>query len=287
VRLIIDIALLVLTAFGVVLSLWGLIANGSVPVIVLAVVLGLIALGSTAIAYLALRVLHVRDLRGTRATRWAAAQSPLSAALLELANSVGAQESRSRAEAVQEFTTHANSALHSIASAFGQVTGRVCRVTLVELWRPAGGRSEDLAVQRIAATDGVPATRGQHDWVTENTDFDEILHNGAKHFFSNDLTVELRNGYKNSHWTRAKLQEMHRTGEYPYRSTIVWPVQAYVAADGGTLIRTLGFLCVDSREAGIFDATLDVTMGELLALAFYPVWPKDPLPVESQEEGTA
>lgn len=113
------------------------------------------------------------------------------------------------------------------------------------------------------------------DWVSENTDFDKIMFSGADHFASNDLPAEIMNGYRNSHWTPERLEEWARTGEYPYRSTIVWPVRGQIDPSGpNQQWSAVGFLCVDSPDPDVFDLKLDVVAGELIAEALYGVWPR-------------
>lgn len=109
------------------------------------------------------------------------------------------------------------------------------------------------------------------DRAVDNTDFKNIIDDGDDFFFCNDLSAEIVNGYKNSHWDAPRLKQMAQDDSYPYRSTVVWPVRAKVGPAQAEAWNVIGFLCVDSPNRGAFDAKLDTPFGQLIATAFYPV----------------
>lgn len=288
-RFALELAGLLLSAIGAIVSGWALFTSEDPPLVVLACVLSVICLASLVLLLLSTRELHARDLVGKRAQAWAAAMPKVSQSVLDLANSVVTQDRPGDEGGKQDFQKHAKNACYSLAAAFSQVAGRDCRVTLVETWYPGGeaeGKRSGAAVKRLVTTGVTTSADKGTDWVGDNTDFDEIF-KGEDFFFSNDLPSELEQGYKNSHWTRSRVQEMKRTGRYPYKATIVWPVQALVELDGEPAMHTVGFLCVDCKEPGVFDATLDPTVGELVARAFYSVWPRTALKISELTEGHA
>jgi hypothetical protein len=150
-------------------------------------------------------------------------------------------------------------------------TGFACRVTVVQVYAPNAGNR--LAVRRVCTSypdSGKRPGKSQIDWVEENTDFKDLFDTGDAYFFCNDLPNELGEGYRNSHWSRDKIAEMRKKGDWPYRSTIVWPVRGWIAPGPGEgRWDVTGFVCVDSKAANVFDQDLDVAPGETFAYALY------------------
>ena len=107
--------------------------------------------------------------------------------------------------------------------------------------------------------------------MADNTDFSRLFFAADEFFLANDLPDELASGYKNSHWTSERLAEWRRTGDYPYRSTAVWPLRGRVedSGSGEGRFEIAGFLSVDSPDAGIFDRDTVKPVGEVFAHAAY------------------
>lgn len=175
------------------------------------------------------------------------------------------------AGASRAFVQLCEQACKDFATALTAMTGRTCRVTLHEVYVPENGLDTDWSVQKIAGSYG-PQPEGRSDdavdLICDNTDFDLIM-NGAPIYLCNDLVEAISTGYRNSHWTPEKLAEWHRTGEYPYRSTVVWPLRESVVRDGDTIFELAGFLSVDASESGTFDRDTVQPLGEAVAHAAY------------------
>jgi hypothetical protein len=157
------------------------------------------------------------------------------------------------------------------------VLGAGCRVTASTSSRMPlesyGGNEPAVRTLVYPTTLSSPDPRDA-DLVRDNTDFAEIVE-GATNFFSNDLVADIQSGYRNSHWTSVKMREWTANGEYPYRSTIVLPVNARVE-NGATSqgpFDTVGFLRVDSVDADVFDRAHDLAVAEIFARMLYIVWP--------------
>ncbi len=162
-------------------------------------------------------------------------------------------------------------AASELAHAFGIATGRACRVSVQDLVLPRSGDAAEGHVTTLCR-DVEPLANSREDNLPDvaeikgNTDFLRIL-NGAPHFFCNDLSA--LGGYKNSHFEWPLEKE-----DYPYRSTIVWPIVGPMSErhqTPGAPVKTsiIGFLCVDSATPGTFDAALDVSTGAAVANAMY------------------
>lgn len=166
-----------------------------------------------------------------------------------------------------------NQALQTLNESFEIAVSLPCRVTLLETWQPTfgphGEAAGDTAVRRVASSEPLallPAgATTAPDWVNGNTDFRTIMR-GADYFFCNDLATELAKGYQNSHWTDEVIQNR----QFPYRSTIVWPVRGQVSTEtAGAAWDIVGFLCVDTKRRGAFVRTVDVATGAAYASALY------------------
>lgn len=268
---IVDGLFRVLAVIGFILACIALF-TGEVPQSILAISLSLLALSATVVAFLLLRRLHEVEAQARLSTRWAARLAELSDIVLMIANAATQNHAKVHNTDFQPF---AATACQRLASAFDSVTGAACRVSIKELYTTEGADGAPaLAVRTLAMSSrGEPA--GEHpDWVSDNSDFASILSGSVPRFLSNDLVADLVTGYRNSHWTPERLKEWARTGRYPYRSAIVWPIRAQVEpATAKQRWSTIGFLCVDSAETAAFDPKLDIDVGEIVAHALYCVWP--------------
>lgn len=94
-----------------------------------------------------------------------------------------------------------------------------------------------------------------------NSDFQHVWNpeGPGRCFFSNDLDKE--HNYSNSH-------RVGSPDEYDYNATIVWPIQ-FRQTDGR--VRLWGFLCVDSRQRGVFEYHNDFALGAAYADTLYTV----------------
>lgn len=183
---------------------------------------------------------------------------------------------------------HVQGALKNFSMAFSLITGTTCRSCIKILYLAEMESNEDrtnaadlsatpidqrktrsLAVKtycRCDITDEPPKNQDSKDWVSDNSDFLDLLMEPDKTttsrcFFRNILPYP---GYKNSHYSEAEL----KNGEMTYRSTIVWPIRKKpltMDQDSGTI----GFLCIDSKAKNAFCKPNDVEIGAACADALY------------------
>jgi hypothetical protein len=268
-----------------VTGVWALISADSFPLAILAVFVCLVATVALVLAMVSIRRLDRLIHLGTRESRWRFALPAVGGGVSRLATFSALDPGLAESEYKEQFRETANRVCLELAGAFKQVTSAECRITIKETYLNSMGvvhgvERSDLAVKDLASS--APTPRGSVDWVSANTDFNDILRGNATHFFSNDLPAQLRRGYRNSHWTEDRLKQWSEDGNYPYRSTIVWPVRTLVEnTDGKLAWSQLGFLCVDSPDSGTFH-DIDVAYGDIVARSLYTVWPKGPLPVADE-----
>lgn len=178
-----------------------------------------------------------------------------------------------------EFVLHLNNACADLAQMFSVATGAPCRVTVVELYAPQererrpgeGVRTDEpygVAVRLLCASYTDRPVRPTIDWIVDNTDFETVFVTGSP-FLCNDLPAEVGNGLKNSHWPRDKIAEFQANESWPYRAAVVWPIGGSHGGSDGADRDLVGFLCVDSKQVGIFDRDFDVPTGETFAHAMY------------------
>lgn len=152
-------------------------------------------------------------------------------------------------------------ASQTLAKSFSMATRNPCRVTVKDMG--IIHIPEDAHVKTLCRSedndDKREASLPEFVIVKKNTDFLDLVR-GEEVFFSNDLAME--KDYENEHFTKQM-----RPHEYPYRSTIVWPIKGPDPADGTA--KVIGFLCVDSEDPGTFLAQLDVPTGRAVANAMY------------------
>lgn len=167
------------------------------------------------------------------------------------------------------------SALSEFASAMSIVTGVHCRACVKVLYvadpdtRQPG---REWAVQTFVRDSHDPKDSVlSEDWVSENTDFEELLwKERSSYFLRNRLPYP---GYKNSHWTPEQMER----GLMDYAATIVWPIRKRLQGPdqkSGTPHATrgiIGFLCLDTRSRNVFNERYDVELGAAVADTLYVV----------------
>lgn len=171
--------------------------------------------------------------------------------------------------------------LSAFAEAYTLVTGSNCRATIKELfsgeWLPPpdkrGGEVEPRdallagTVLRSEVDSGPAVATETAVFVDENSDFAEVFQSGEA-FFSNDLAGLWRSGkYRNSHWH----EDLKTTGNFPYRSAIVWPVRVDPRLTRREAPeKAVAFLCLDTKLPRAFVQGADVAFGAAYAHALYP-----------------
>lgn len=164
------------------------------------------------------------------------------------------------------YTVHVVEAARMFATYLTHATGIPCRVAIQEV-TANGPAVDDAVVTTICRSVEVePGTReaglAAEARVGDNTDFRIILEGRARVFFSNDLSKLRR--YRNSHFDVEKPAK-----QYPYRSTIVWPILGPSLVNAAAPGDIAGFLSVDARPPGVFTRVLDVPTGKMIATAMY------------------
>lgn len=187
--------------------------------------------------------------------------------------------------AAQEDTlSNLQESLSAFAEAFTLVTGTDCRATIKEVYSESvlvpGSAIQtfdrELWVATVARSD-IDASRRvsqeSPDRVTENTDFAHVVSNLKPYFSGNLPKAWLAREYDNSHWS----EDLRKSRDFPYRSTIVWPIEvdrpstARSSTDDDGDDPVIAILCIDSRKRHAFRASADVQFGSLFAHALYPV----------------
>lgn len=174
-------------------------------------------------------------------------------------------------------------ALAAFAEAFTLVTGTNCRATLKEVFQEevASTRArqetvtitQDLMVATWARSDIDEHRREEnaHERVDANSDFYSAFTNVAPWFGDNLPRRWAKKEYENSHWT----ESLRKSRKFPYRSAIVWPVEAYRPEgrgdDAAQSLPVIGLLCVDSKSPVAFRERADVPFGSQFAHSLYPV----------------
>lgn len=254
---------------------WVLVKDQPAPQQVLAVVISGLAVVFLVMSFHLHQQMINTHVKYARHVRDVSAMPKLADAASHLAQAIVAAEADPT-----RFLVHLNDASRLLAEMYGIAAGTPCRVTILEAYSPeeqrrpgdqrGGSDATGVAVRQLAASYPERRTRTSVDWVEDNTDFFTILRNGDRHFLNNDLPGEMANGYKNSHWPREQIAQFQREDSWPYRSTIVWPIQGLPYQAGGHAEMDLaGFLCVDATPVDTFRKDFDVPTGESFAHALY------------------
>lgn len=250
-------------------ALIGLALSGPIQQVIMAAALSALAVAATTVAWFQSRQLHEAAEIVVTGQMLTSSLQPFAGAVDDLTRGHRALAPGSDGQPdPQGFVNRCESACRTAATALQSLTGRTCRVALQELYTTDQPNGQQRAAVRTIATSDRGGATGQAsvDWVDENTDF-QLLVSGAEYFHSDDLRVDLQEGYRNSHWTSDKLKEWKQTGGYPYLSTIVWPIA--VRVDGLHEWEMAGFLSVDSKETEVFDLAIVKPLGAALASAAY------------------
>lgn len=160
--------------------------------------------------------------------------------------------------------------LSHMTRAFSAITGAPCRMSVKELHATpdAPDRADAAADVRFFEVGTCYRHDGSTNAVTdaptppgENADFRNVWdpEQTDRCFFAND--IDAVRGYVNP----------HRQGdpkEFSYNSTIVWPIQS---RRDRTRVGLFGYLCVDSKQKGIFEYHNDFDLGAAYADSLYSV----------------
>jgi len=151
---------------------------------------------------------------------------------------------------------------------FSVVTGAPCRMVIKELLATADAPDNFDFDERFFTVRTFVRHTGTYSGPTDgpsplhlNSDFLQVFDpmQDKRCFFSNDLDAE--DNYANP----------HRRGDpstFDYSSTIVWPIQREKSHD---VVGIIGFLCVDSKQKGVFRYANDFDLGAAYADTLYTV----------------
>lgn len=218
-------------------------------------------------------LLIVEEFKYSRKARYAEAMAFMHGALHDLRDAWHAVSRGDSDQAVLEILTKS---IKNFASAFSLTTAVHCRACIKELRWPEDVDPQDPHLGVVStlcrSQDGPPPPKEfpPVDTVSDNSDFLVLLRQPHEQtFFSNNL-LKAR-GYKNSHWT----SEVHKRKEYPYISTVVWPIRKEIISQTDRTDRyydCLGFLCIDSKARNVFRKRFDKEVGAGYADALYMFW---------------
>jgi hypothetical protein len=260
----------VLGVLTVVITTVQLLTDKSPAQTLLALILASIALTFLALAFRLERQLASVNAQYARHARTVGA-------LPQLANAMGhmGRAVLSLRTSVHGFLPNADAACQELGTYFTAATGHSCRVTVKEAFNQGapGNGGPGTAVRTICSSEPVHGGRrgtATIDLVDENTDFYELSKPPAPRvYLCNDLPREIGRGYRNSHWSTEQIRLWTENGDFPYKSTLVWPIKGRDESDPAAPDIIAGFLCVDSRVVGTFDREFDVSPGETFAHALY------------------
>jgi hypothetical protein len=180
------------------------------------------------------------------------------------------------------YFSKAQEALSAFAEAFTLVTGSNCSASLKEVYvqalptvpshrgdKPKPQDSTFVAtIVRSDPDNNRNVSAEAPDLIRDNSDFEYVLRT-SQPFFAGDLPkMWLNREYRNSHWP----ETLRQTKEFPYRSTIVWPIEVEPHFRGQSedqRERVIAFLCIDSRQRNAFRRRADVPFGGAFAHALY------------------
>lgn len=149
--------------------------------------------------------------------------------------------------------------LIELASLFRTMSGADCRVCVKMIYTHVDKTgAKQRAVKAIVRSDTINSdSREYPDRVDQNTDFNAILINREKYWFSGNIH------------DRSRLRIYSNTSpSYSYSSVIVWPLRTFEAGsseDGDRpkdkLGDVIGFLCLDSEVVDAFSRDREVIIG--------------------------
>ena len=258
-----------LTSLGLIIALPLEVANELWEAIVVMWVCALLG-GS-------LLLLYLQEVRYQRASRFAGASPSVREAFEKLRDASFTR--LITPEATESAREDIKQAVTALATAFSVSAGATCRACVKQLRIPEGAQginTRNVEVVDLCRSGNGAPTRKTRDFVSDNSDFEDLFKREHDVFFANDLRDLTRRGqYKNSHWSAETIANK----EYTYLSTIVWPISKKLndpssAPKVGAISDVhdlLGFLCVDSLKTGVFDPETDVALGAAFASTLYAV----------------
>ncbi|MDR0867626.1 MAG: hypothetical protein LBP75_04005 [Planctomycetota bacterium] len=151
--------------------------------------------------------------------------------------------------------------LKSIAAAFTIISGSSCRACIKQvtnideekkiLFSRTFCRNEDVGEEKPPAL------------INDDTDFRSLVECNDKVYFSNDLSIDVKDkGYRSSSLPREQKELLAYFENSPrYIATVVLPI---VLIKHHEPPKWLGFLCIDSKDKNVFDKNVDVDFGAVI-----------------------
>lgn len=224
-----------------------------------------------------LLLMTIEEFRWHRKARFAEAQHWIHQAYHELRDAMWAVTHKQNDYVIQ---TTLQASLKSFAAAWSLVAGAACRVCVVELYcenAEADPKDDAFCVKALCRHENLMERSGLPDKLKDNSDFYLLWSDPTQRWFMcNDLTEELKRGYRNSHWPAGAVAQ----GALDYAAACVWPVRKWlvrVPSDPKSQKTQdlVGYLCVDSRTRGIFRERYDFDLGAAYAdtlYSFLTIW---------------
>lgn len=211
--------------------------------------------------------LVLREIHFSRKSRYAEAIENLHACSHKLRDAADAIKSNNDELAFESI----KESLIPFASAFSLITGTHCRACIKSIVREDKeyGSNPDISTETFCRSETSSADMPKNKaLIQSNSDFIDLFSYKKTSHFSNDLSKD--NPYLNSNWPTdsEERKKFIKHKQYPYISTIVWPIRSRTG-EGNPLV--IAFLCVDSKITNIFDRRYDIEMGAIIADTLYTI----------------
>ena len=212
-----------------------------------------------------------RELMSGRKYRIAHAQEYMSKSIVSLKNYWDAifVMKEGRIEVNKEAAKVATKeSLRYVEQYFSTVTGAPCRACIkmnINLPSTVSANDRDsLIVKTFARSDDAVLNNkdSNNDTVGSNTDYSEIVTNGKRYYHVKNID-KIRN-YQNSHINPTSNEK--RSKQLGYNTSFVWPISLKKENSDPTI---RGYLCVDSKTAGVFNEKYDYEAGAMIASFYY------------------
>ncbi len=228
---------------------------------------GLVAVVFAVYIYSLAIVLVAREIHYSRKSRYSEAIENLHACSHKLRDAADAIKGNNTALAFESI----KESLIPFAAAFSLITGTHCRACIKSIVREDKGSESnpDISTETFCRSEqSTKVDANKKALIRNNSDFVDLFSYKKTSYFSNDLSKD--NPYLNSNWPAdsEERKKFIKHNEYPYISTIVWPIRSRTG-DGDPLV--IAFLCVDSKIRNIFDRRNDIEMGAIIADTLYTI----------------
>lgn len=248
------------------------ITIGAVPIAFLGIgnpgIANIFAIYICLIASISWILLIIREFTYSRKARYAEASKSMHNSFHALKNAWSALHNNDSDDTILQFI---KISLTNFSQSFTLITGVHCRVCIKQLVfynDQAEPKERGFITNDLCRSEDEPTSVNQGiDWISDNTDFYDLLNNQKGYFFHGNLPGY--KGYKNSHWT----EDVWSSKKFPYVSTIVWAIRHTDQPNSDFVFGqdTIGFLCMDSKARNAFNERYDIDIGASYADVLYMI----------------